>query len=192
MFIYLHGFNSSGQSAKGQFFADEFGESNVIRPSYSMDPDLAIASLSELISTLMANSFTASPILIGSSLGGYYAQYLAQQFKLASILINPALRPIDTLAPYVGKQTHYYTQQEYEFTATHLAALAKYHVPSPCSTGLPCLVLLDEADELIDYRIAEQTYQACAQIHIYPGGHHQFAHLTEAATQITHFCEQFM
>lgn len=188
MFIYLHGFNSSGQSSKGQYFRTCFAPVPVLTPTYPADPDSAIASLSSFIRDAVEQSPVTSPCtLIGSSLGGYYAQYLARLFRLAVVLINPALQPALTLRPYLGWQTNYYSGERYYFGEKELNKLLNYDIPQPCQQPVPTLVLLDEGDEIIDYRVAQETYSACATVIAYPDGNHQFCHLSEAGQQICAF-----
>lgn len=186
MYVYLHGFNSSGASAKGAYLAKALAPETVLTPSYPPDPDHAIQALNQLLDGLG----DTVPILIGSSLGGYYAQYLSQQRQLPAVLVNPALEPRQTLAPYLGWQTNYYTGECYWFGQAQLDALARYAVSEPCTGSAARLVLLDRGDELIDYRVAAAHYAGCAELIIYPDGNHQFAHMPEAALAIRTFREK--
>jgi predicted esterase YcpF (UPF0227 family) len=188
MYIYLHGFNSSGASAKGRFFSQSLAPHVVHTPSYPPEPDAAIAYLRHTIDSLLIDARDAvAPILIGSSLGGFYAQYLARQFELAAVLINPALQPALTLKPYLGWQTNFYSGERYFFGEDELAQLSRYDIADPCVAPRPTLVLLDAGDEIIDYRYAEQRYQGCAQVMVFAGGNHQFQHVDEAAHAIVQF-----
>ena len=188
MYLYLHGFNSSGESAKGKFLADALAPHVVHTPSYPPEPDAAIAYLEQLLETLLRSAQTHDPlILIGSSLGGFYAQYLAQQFRLATVLINPALQPAVTLRPYLGWQINFYTGERYYFAEPQLSRLLRYDVAEPCAQAVPTLVLLDAGDEIIDYRYAQQCYASCARVIVYPDGNHQFEHRVEAAEAIREF-----
>ncbi len=191
MFIYLHGFNSTGQSAKGQFLKQHLKPEAVLTPTYPADPDQAIPYLTELIVQLLANKIDDEMLtLIGSSLGGYYAQYLSHHFRLPLILINPALEPITTLTPYVGWQTNYYSKQEYFFSQQDLQKLASYDIVNPCKHPVPCLLLLDEDDEIIDSRRAQKIYATCANIVLFPNGSHRFEHLEAALKKIRDFCHK--
>lgn len=188
MYIYLHGFNSSGASAKGQFFAQALAPVTVYTPSYPPAPDAAVHSLRQLIEMrLAAAPSNETTILIGSSLGGFYAQFLAREYRLAVVLINPALRPALTLRPYLGWQSNFYTGERYFFGDDELDQLQNYDIPDPCRFPVPTLVLLEAGDEVINYRYAQQRYADCAEIIIYPDGNHQFRHLPQAAELINHF-----
>jgi predicted esterase YcpF (UPF0227 family) len=186
MYIYLHGFNSSGESAKGKFFTQSLAPVAVHTPSYPSDPDAALTHLQHTLKQFWQRK-TEAVTLVGSSLGGFYAQFLARQFNLSVVLINPALQPALTLAPYLGWQTNFYTGKHDYFGEAQLKRLNHYDVPTPCTQPVPTLVLLDAGDELIDYRIAQARYSDCAKVIVYPGGDHQFQHLAEAALAIKHF-----
>lgn len=126
-------------------------------------------------------------MLVGSSLGGYYAQYLAHRFKLKTVLINPALLPLSTLHDYLGENTNFYTGETYTLTQIHLDALLALDIPNPCVEPAPTLVLLDKGDEVLDYRIAATRYQSCAEVIIYDDGDHQFQHMVESLPRIQAF-----
>ena len=185
MIIYLHGFNSTGDSAKGQLFKKNLRHLSILTPTYHYDPRRAIPCLEKLI---QENFSPENPLmLIGSSLGGYYAQYLSHRFKLKTVLINPALMPLTTLTDYLGVNTNFYTGEEYTLTQTHLDALFSLDIPDPCTAPVPTLLLLDKGDEILDYRVAVSRYQNCAEIVMFNGGDHQFQHMTESFPRIEAF-----
>ena len=188
MYLYLHGFNSSGDSAKGKFFAQALAPITVETPSYPPAPDAAIRHLRQILGQRLATTTSVESItLIGSSLGGFYAQYLARQFKLAVVLINPALQPALTLRPYLGWQKNFYTGERYYFGEDELAQLQRYDIADPCRQPVATLVLLEAGDEVIDYHYAQRHYADCAEVITYPDGNHQFQHLAEATQAIRRF-----
>ncbi|MCK4710405.1 MAG: esterase, partial [Gammaproteobacteria bacterium] len=89
MIIYIHGFNSSAASYKAQVLLKrmkELGrEDEVIIPSLSSVPSYAMAELKSLIEQNISNNIS----FIGSSLGGYYATWLADRYDLPAVLVNP-------------------------------------------------------------------------------------------------------
>jgi len=173
--IYIHGFNSSGQSGKARELADIFPDEQVFAPDLPWQPEQAIALLKQLI-----ESHRDEPVLlIGSSLGGYYAQFLGQRFSLPVVLINPALKPVPLLLGSVGEQRNYYTQEVYQLTEEAVHSLQPYAVDA-ASMKKPVLVLLDKGDELIDYRIALDAYQGIGMVKCFDGGSHRFDHLDAA------------
>lgn len=182
MIIYLHGFNSSGASAKGQYLREQIADIPILTPSYHHDPERAVTMLQHLIEESLP--LDNNLLLAGSSLGGYYTQYLSCRYNLKQVLINPALMPLATLEDHLGENVNYYTGERYTLTAQHLARLRELDVPDPCNRPTPTLVLLDEGDELLDYRIAADRYQPCADVRIFPGGDHAFQHLPDSLAAI--------
>ena len=126
--IYLHGFNSSPASHKARLFAAWFMEQgiyDVLVPALSHDPERAMHTLEACIG---ADSGQVA-LLVGSSLGGYYATYLAERHGVKAVLVNPAVAPCDYLPrEIIGRQRNYYTQEEYEFTLEHVAYLRTLEV----------------------------------------------------------------
>ncbi|NNF97035.1 MAG: esterase, partial [Halobacteria archaeon] len=177
MIIYLHGFNSTGNSAKGQFLKHHLPDIPVLTPTYHHDPKTAIAFLERFVEeNLQQNQHL---MLIGSSLGGYYAQYLAHQFNLKTVLINPALMPLATLHDYLGENTNFYTGETYVLTQAHLDALLALDIPEPCMIPVATLVLLYKGDEVLYYRVAASRYAECGEVILFEDGDHQFQHLPE-------------
>src|SRR5260370_25427690 len=77
-----------------------------------------------------ANSFAGNNGLtfVGSSLGGFYATYLAEHYAAKAVLINPAIRPAKSLASYLGPQRNTVSGETYELTHEHFAELEAFNV----------------------------------------------------------------
>lgn len=91
MILYIHGFKSSGDAYKAKLLKEYFGEENVIAPTLSHLPAADISTLNRIVKQLIENN---KPVLvIGSSLGGFYAMYLSWLNDVNAILLNPSMRP---------------------------------------------------------------------------------------------------
>jgi hypothetical protein len=173
--LYIHGFNSSSASLKARQLVtamDRLGLTERLRaPSLHHHPREAMRQLESLRQAL------GEPLLVGSSLGGFYATYLAEQHRLKAVLINPAVRPQRLLDAYRGPQTNYYSGERWEMTEDHLGALAELEVPAPADPSR-YQVWLQAGDETLDYRVAEAHYRGCA-LRIQAGGDHGFQGFAE-------------
>ena len=185
MIVYLHGFNSSGGSAKAAWLRQHLPDITVLSPTYPAHiADEAPRVLHDYLARLRSdNPKDRKLLLVGSSMGGFWARYLAAELNAGMALINPAMHPEADLLKAVGVNRNLATGEEYVLTEAQVKALGRY-VVSTCDPAVPTLVLLDEADEVIDYRGAEAFYRNCGRVIVYPGGSHQFEHLPEALPEI--------
>jgi len=91
--LYLHGFNSSPESKKAQqtkrWFEQNAPEIEFICPSLPPYGSAAMALLEKLVTDRLPDSVT----VIGSSMGGFFATCLAEQYNLKAVLVNPAVSP---------------------------------------------------------------------------------------------------
>jgi hypothetical protein len=108
--------------------------------------------------------------LIGSSLGGFYAIWLAEKYGARAVLINPAIRPYEDLRPFLGRQRNLCTGEEYEITLVHFAELAAIKVPR-ITRPERYFLLVRTGDELLDWREAAAFYAGAHQ-HVAGGGDH--------------------
>ena len=185
MIVYLHGFNSGGQSHKAAWLREQLAPAPVFAPSYPAHRAReALRVLRKFIRRLRReNPRSRKLMLIGSSLGGFWAQYLAPEFDACMVLINPSMHPDETLARHAGRFHNEATGEETVLTAQDVRALKEYSV-EPCNPKVPTLLLLDEQDEVLDARIAAATLRGCGKTIVYPGGSHRFDHLAEALPEI--------
>lgn len=168
--LYIHGLNSSALSKKAcQLIAlmESLGlGEQLLVPELHHHPRHAMLQLESAIAQL------GRPLLVGSSLGGYYATHLAQRHGLKAVLINPAVNPHQLFTGFVGTQQNLYTGQSWELTHDHVHALAELEVPAP-QDPQRYQVWLQTGDETLDYRRAEAFYRACA-LRIQAGGDHSY------------------
>mgnify|MGYP001158736147 CR=1 FL=1 len=171
MIIYIHGFASSGYGTKAQKFVEYF-EDEIITPSLSNIPNLAINTLEQIIEAFLRKGEKVS--LIGSSLGGFYSIYLANKYDLKAVLINPAVNPMDTLNRYeeVEMVQNYYDSSRFEFTHEHISSLENYDVYELKKPN-NFMTLLQAEDEVLDYEEAVEKLEE-TNLEIEEGGSHSF------------------
>jgi uncharacterized protein len=173
---YLHGFNSSPASIKAQQLARAIaGLPQGARPEYFV-PQLSHHP-GDAMRTVMAwadqaETGASSLTFVGSSLGGFYATWLAERYGARAVLINPAIRPDIDLAAYLGRQTNLYTRQEYDLDRDDLAQLERLRVER-ISRPERYLLLVQTGDEVLDYRVAVRFYGGAWQC-VQGGGDHGF------------------
>lgn len=182
--VYIHGFNSSPASLKAQQLRTAwlqlgFPEEDLLIPQLHHHPVQAIAQLQDAIAQL------EQPVLVGSSLGGYYATYLAQQHHLKALVINPAVRPHHLFDGFFAEQENLYTGEQWLLTEAHLQELAALEVAPPHDAQRFC-VWLQTGDETLDYCLAEQYYHGCS-VHVEQGGDHGFQRFAEHLPELFTF-----
>lgn len=124
-----------------------------------------------LVEVLIAQA-PAPVTLVGSSLGGFYATWLAERHDCRAVLVNPAVIAHLSLEHYLGPQTNFHTGERFEFTRRHIAELEALEVPAITRPGRYWL-LAEEGDEVLDYRLAVTRYRGARQT-VLPGGDHSF------------------
>jgi predicted esterase YcpF (UPF0227 family) len=181
MILYLHGLNSGGTSGKAATLRQALTPIPVLSPTYPGHlPMQAVYDLQRYISELEQEY--PRFLIVGSSMGGFYGQYLARQFKQAVvrlIMINPALKPWDLLKDHIGEQYNEATEEHYLLTAEQIEQTRQFGIKE-ADDGIPTTLLLDKGDEVIDYRIAQEAYQDSGELFIFEDGDHRFQHMDEA------------
>ncbi|AHF65689.1 YqiA/YcfP family alpha/beta fold hydrolase [Pseudomonas cichorii] len=181
--LYIHGLNSSALSNKASRLValmNSLGVGEQLRvPELHHHPRQAMVQLEAAIQAL------GRPLLVGSSLGGYYATHLAHRHGLKAVLINPAVNPHQLFDGYLGTQQNLYTGERWELTQDHITALAELEVPAPQDPDR-IQVWLQTGDETLDYRRAESFYRACA-LRIQAGGDHSYQGFAEQMPALLSF-----
>jgi uncharacterized protein len=170
--LYIHGFLSSPQSFKARqtqaWLAANHPEIAYHCPQLSPYPGQTQRELEHIVESLLPQ-----PVyLMGSSLGGFWATWLAEKYDLRALLINPAVRPHHFMPRYTGQELKgYHTDDRYLLTATHVEEIKAVDVPVNRHGNY--WLLVQTGDETLDYRDAVQKYAGCKQT-IEEGGDHSF------------------
>jgi len=188
LFIYVHGFNSSPESIKATLFGDYLrvhsGIGDYEVPRLSHWPAKAVQQLENLIE----KNKNRDIVLIGSSLGGYYSVWLTEHFaQCRTVLVNPAIYPDRILESWLGESENLYTHERYTLTPQHLEQLKALAVPRLKDTSR-YLLLVQTADDTLDYREAVDFLAAAAQF-IQPGGSHGFDQFEDLIPAIIQFAQ---
>ena len=186
--IYLHGFLSSPQSYKSRvverWLSENRPDIEFICPALSSYPAEAIHTLT----TLLDQRASDRPMLLGSSLGGYWAKWLAHQYDLRAVLVNPLVEPERLMANYVGKTLkNYHTDETYQLTERDRLALLSVNVTRIEDVERYWL-MVQTGDESLDYRRAVDVYRGCRQL-IEEGGDHGFTQFERWVPSIIAFLE---
>lgn len=187
MFLYLHGLNSSPASMKARQLADFLaargrGE-ELTCPALPHHPAEAMALAEGLIAGIDAARLT----LVGSSLGGFYATWLAERHGCRAVLVNPAVRAHTGLEIYLGPQKNLYTGEQWELTRDHLAHCARFAVDRPTRMERYFL-MVTTGDEVLDYRAAEERFAGARQ-RVVQGSDHGFAEFAHYLDEVLAFAD---
>lgn len=180
--LYLHGFCSSPASWKSRLLAEAMAARGLADhfccPQLSPFPAQAMAEVASLIEA------ADGPVtLVGSSLGGHYANFLAEQYGLNAVLINPAVVDALDLSKFVGEHANFHSGERFVFSEAHADELrAQVRRPTPGRYWL----LAETGDEVLDYRQAVNYYAGCRQS-ILPRGDHSFTHFPDFIPQILEY-----
>lgn len=183
--FYLHGFNSSPQSDKAlkcqDFFHENFPSINFHIPKISDVPQNAIETLEGQLKKIK------EPLLIGSSLGGFYANFFSEKLSCKSVLINPVVCPHLLMRNYLGEQKNIHTGEMFTLKDEHMLQLKSLYVDVMFDPKKR-LVLLQTGDKTLDYTEARDYFRDSC-ISIESGGSHRFEGFKNWLPSIANFLD---
>lgn len=158
--VYLHGFRSSPQSFKARMLGERLHELGCAGRWHC--PALP-ASPRQAVDGVLAQ-FAPGPrdTLIGSSLGGFYATWIAERTGCRAVLLNPAVRPAVGLAAWVGEHPLYHGGGSFRFEAAYLDELRA--METAITQAQRYFLVAATGDELLDWR---------EMVAHYPGARHR-------------------
>jgi predicted esterase YcpF (UPF0227 family) len=186
MILYLHGFRSSPQSFKARVVGERMRQLGVADQLLCPQLDASPAEAMDLALGLVERYPGDQLAIIGSSLGGFYATWLAERLGCRAVLLNPAVKPFQDLDKYVGLTTAFHSDQPFEFKPHYideLRALAVDKVSKPERYFL----LAATGDEVLDYRDMLAHYAGARQ-HVIEGSDHAIAEFPDYVDEVLAFC----
>ena len=135
-FVYIHGFNSDGNSRSGRELAQLLGVS-VVCPEYDYAKPFA-SCLASIRRQILESVDTEKDRLtvMGSSLGGFFALQLRHPAIVHAVAWNPVVFPAIQLEQFLGQNTRFGDGVEWEFTRETLLSYAQAPDPRPWQNAI--------------------------------------------------------
>lgn len=170
--LYIHGFLSSPASLKarqmGQWLADNRPEWRYLCPSLTPYPRETRGTLDKLVQEHVSGGI----FLMGSSLGGWWATWLAEKYDLKAVLINPVV-DLSLFGKYLNVPLrNYHTTDSYMLSDTDAAEFRSLDI-TQVRRPQNYFLMVQKGDTDLDYRLAVKKYAGGRQL-IEEGGNHTF------------------
>ena len=169
--IYLHGFNSSAESKKSKILDSYLKGEKLMTlesPNLNKSPSKAISQIEKII-----KDSSNRVCLVGSSLGGLYATFIADKYDLKSVTINPVVKNhISGMKDLVGSHKNFHSNEEYKFTMKDYLNLQKLGLEN-LKKPLNHFCLIKMSDEVLDHN---ETFQYFSKSYVLSekGGNHSY------------------
>lgn len=187
MILYLHGFRSSPRSFKARVMQERMTAAgragDLICPQLPASPKAAM----ELALLLAERHAPHNLSIVGSSLGGFYATWLAERLGVRAVVLNPSVDPLKNLASHVGVTTNWHSDEPFEFRPEYIDELAALKVARITQPERYFLIAAT-GDEVLDYRDMVAHYAGARQ-HVIEGSDHAISEFTQYVDEVLAFCQ---
>ena len=182
--LYFHGFASSSDSDKARIIKSYISKVskkiNMITPDLSNNFKEANNQINKLI-----DENKKDYVFMGSSLGGYYANYFGSINNSKVILINPAIPPLKGFEEYLGENQNYSTGEKFIVTKEDIKFLRSLEIKE-LNNQKNILVLLESGDEVLNFIETVKYFQG-SNIDITFGGNHSYESIDAKLEKIVKF-----
>lgn len=188
LLVYLHGFRSSPRSSKAVMTGNAVNIlSSKDKPFEWYCPQLlASPKMSlDMVTRHIDQSNADRIVIIGSSLGGFYANYLAEKYGYKAVVLNPAVRAARELAPHVGMLTAYDSDEPFDFRPEYIDELKALQIEKITSPNRYFLIAA-KGDELLDWREMVDFYTGANQL-VLEGSDHGISEYEELLPKVLEF-----
>ncbi len=184
--LYLHGFGSSPSSNKAQLMAAAVASRHPqitwACPALNPSPAQAMAEVLQLIADWPKESMA----VVGSSLGGFYATWLAERLGCKAALLNPAVHPARDLAAYIGENKLWHDpQQSFLFDPVYVSELQGQEI-ARISHPQRYFAVMAKGDEVLDWREMTGHYPG-AHIKLLSAGDHALSDFAQHLDEVLEF-----
>ena len=126
--------------------------------------------------------------VVGSSLGGFYATWVAEQRGCKAVLLNPAVDPARDLAKYIGEQTAWHDPAERFFFRPEYIDELRALACGPITRPERYFAVIAKGDELLDWREMAGRYPGAA-IRLLEGSDHALSDFDQHIGAVMAFLE---
>ena len=190
--LYLHGFRSSPRSSKAQKMAlvvqRDYPGVTWWCPQLPPSPQRAMAQVMDGVSAWCGSAGFQRMAVVGSSLGGFYATWLAEKMACKAVLLNPVVRPARDLARHIGAQNSWHDPDETFFFQAEFIDELRALEAGPLSQPRNYLAVIAKGDEVLDWHEMTARYGG-ARIRLLDGGDHALSDFDEHLPDILDFLD---
>jgi predicted esterase YcpF (UPF0227 family) len=191
LLVYLHGFRSSPNSSKAVMTREAVRALSTLGNAYEWYCPQLLASPKESMDMVIKHidqSTADRIVIIGSSLGGFYTNYLAEKYQCKGVALNPAVYAARELEPHVGMMTAYDSEEPFDFRAEYIDQLRTLQV-SKISDPQRYFLIAAKGDELLDWKEMVDFYSGAKQL-VLEGSDHGIADYADHLPAVIDFIEQ--
>ncbi len=186
--LYLHGFLSSPASNKARMTAAAVARHHPsvtwLCPMLAASPKQAMAEVLQAIDHWPRETMG----IIGSSLGGFYATWLAERLGCKAALLNPAVRPARDLAPRVGEQTLWHEPDVHFVLEPHyIDELRRMELPR-ITRPERYFAVIAKGDEVLDWQEMYAHFSG-ASIKLLAGSDHALSDYEQHVDEVLEFLQ---
>ena len=140
-------------------------------PQLPASPRQAMREVMAEISTWPQDEGFQSMAVIGSSLGGFYATWVAEKTGCKAVLLNPAVDPARDLRSYIGEQSAWHEPDAKFFFKPEFVDELRELQAGPLKAPHDYLAVIAKGDEVLDWREMTTRYQG-TRMRLLDGGDH--------------------
>ena len=188
LIVYLHGFRSSPFSMKAKMthraILDLKGEGVDVEWYCPQLPPSPKEAMAMVVMHIKSQNYERLSI-IGSSLGGYYATYLAELFSAQATLLNPAIEPARDLESYIGELKAWHSDEAFHFKPEYIQELNDLYIKNITKPNRYYLIAA-KGDEVLDWQEMVAKYPGAQQL-VLEGGDHAISNYLELLPTVLAF-----
>lgn len=124
--------------------------------------------------------------VVGSSLGGFYAAWVAGQTGCRYALLNPAVNPARDLARYIGEQKNWHEPGESFFFQPSFVGELEALAAGPCADPALGYALIAKGDEVLDWQEMTARHAGC-HLKLLEGGDHALSDFAHHVPELLNF-----
>lgn len=189
---YIHGFLSGPQAIKSTILQKYIKENEkdciFVAPDHPDTPNEAYDYLISYFEDLnqKAKQNNEEIVLIGSSMGGFFATILHNKYGYRAVLLNPCIHPQNYFKDLIGEHENPVTGRTFELKPSMLEDLKRMDKMCEGFDKNNLLVMLQDDDDVLDYKVSLEFFGAdfCNVGH---GGKHTFTNFDDYLKDIFTF-----
>ncbi len=152
--LYIHGYNGTPHGEKYDRLRQCFPEAEILAPQHDNIP----SHVFHLLDGIASGLDPLNDLIVGTSLGGFWANFFSLRYGVRAVLLNPVVSPVKRL----------------NFRdCSYAADYAAFEQRDDSHQRPPTIVLLAEDDDVLPYREAFDHFSAACDVRILRSGGHR-------------------